>query len=63
MLFHIGLDAWWAGVPSVALGGGAMMPARAAESFAEAMNSYTGIAWSLKGMCSNILTKNICGVI
>ena len=44
-----GLDGIWAGVPTVALGGGATMPARAAESIAAGLESHVGMTYSLKG--------------
>ena len=43
-----GLDGVWAGVPTVSLGGGATMPARAAESIAAGLDSTIGVAYSLK---------------
>merc|ERR1711871_741024 len=43
-----GLDGIWAGVPTMALGGGATMPARAAESIAEGFDSTVGVTYSLK---------------
>jgi hypothetical protein len=36
------------GVPTVSLGGGATMPARAAESIAVGLDSEVGISYSLK---------------
>ena len=38
----------WAGVPTMTLGGGAMMPSRAGESMAAAMRSEFGLLFSLK---------------
>ena len=43
-----GLDSVWAGVPTVVLGGGATMPARAAESIAAGLESPIGVTYSLK---------------
>lgn len=43
-----GLDGIWAGVPTMVLGGGATMPARAAESIAVALESSIGVAYSQK---------------
>ena len=43
-----GLDGIWAGVPSIVLGGGATMPARAAESIAEGFDCTIGVTYSLK---------------
>ncbi len=43
-----GLDAVFAGVPMVTMAGGATMPARAGESIHAALESDTGLAYSLK---------------
>lgn len=43
-----GLDGIWAGVPTIALAGGATMPKRAAESIATALGSEIGLTYSLK---------------
>ena len=43
-----GLDAVWAGIPMVTLAGGRNMPARAGESIHAALESDTGLVYSLK---------------
>jgi hypothetical protein len=43
-----GLDGLWAGVPTVTLGGMSEMGKRCGESFAEGLDIYNGLAFSLK---------------
>ncbi|CAM9505407.1 unnamed protein product, partial [Ectocarpus fasciculatus] len=43
-----GLDAVWAGIPMITMAGGRSMPARAGESIHDALESDTGLVYSLK---------------
>lgn len=43
-----GLDAVWAGVPMITMAGGRSMPSRAGESIHAALESETGLVYSLK---------------